>query len=54
MALFLLILLVAVVAGIVGVVVEGMMWLLVAAIVVTLLDLVFLGARLRGGRKPAR
>lgn len=50
MALFLLIVLVAVALGIIGVVVKGLIWLLIIAIVVFLLDLVLAGTRLRGGR----
>lgn len=54
LALFLLIVLAAVVLGIVGVVVHGLIWLLVIGIVVFVLNLVLLGAGLRGRRGPAR
>ncbi|MGI8760540.1 MAG: hypothetical protein ACR2LF_04440 [Jatrophihabitantaceae bacterium] len=50
MAVFLLIILVAVALGIVGAVVKGLFWLLIIGIVVFLLSFVFAGARLRGGR----
>lgn len=48
MALFLLIVIVAVVLGIIGVVVHGLLWLLIIGIVVFLLDLVGFWAWLRG------
>lgn len=51
MALFLLIVLIAVVLGIVGVVVKGLIWLLIIGVIVFLLNLVFAGTRLRGGRR---
>lgn len=55
MALFLLIVLLAVALGIIGVVVKGLIYLLVIGIVVFLVDFVFLGARLRGrARRPRR
>jgi len=54
MALFLLIVLIAVVLGIIGAVVKGMFWLLVIGIVVFLLNLVLAGARLRGRRGVSR
>jgi hypothetical protein len=47
-ALFLLIVLIAVALGIIGVVVKGLIWLLIIGIVVFLLNLLFAGARLRG------
>lgn len=50
MALFLLIVLIAVVLGIVGAVVKGLIWLLIIGIVIFLLNLVWAGARMRGGR----
>ena len=55
MALFLLLLLVAVALGITGAVTQGLFYLLVIGVVVFLADLVFLGARLRrGSRRPIR
>lgn len=51
MALFLLIVLAAVVLGIVGAVVNGLLFLLVIGIVVFLLDLFFAGWQLRGRRR---
>jgi hypothetical protein len=51
MALFLLIVLVAVGLGIVGVVVHGLLWLLAVAIVVFVLNFGLAGAGLRGGRR---
>jgi hypothetical protein len=53
MALFLLLIVVALVLGIIGVVVKGLLYLLIIGAVVVLADLVFLGARLRR-RRPAR
>jgi hypothetical protein len=52
MALFLLIVLIAVILGIIGAVVDGLIWLLIIGIVIFLLDLLVGGARLRGGRGP--
>ncbi|RKS79119.1 hypothetical protein BZB76_0561 [Actinomadura pelletieri DSM 43383] len=56
MALFLFLLLVAVALGIVGVVVEGLFYLLVIGVVVFLADLVLSGMRMgrRRGSRPAR
>jgi hypothetical protein len=55
MALFLLIVLVAVALGIIGAVVKGLLYLLIIGIIVFLCDFIFLGANLRGrGRRPAR
>ncbi|MFA1547717.1 hypothetical protein [Actinomadura chokoriensis] len=56
MALFLLILLAAVGLGIAGVVVKGLFYLLIIAIVLLALDLVLSGIRLgrRGRSRPAR
>jgi uncharacterized membrane protein YhaH (DUF805 family) len=53
---FLLLIIVAIALGIVGVVVKGLFYLLVIAIVVFLLDLVFFGIRLgrRGANRPGR
>jgi len=51
MALFLLIVLIAVALGIIGVVIKGLIWLLIIGIIVFLLNLVFAGTRLRGGRR---
>lgn len=54
MVLFLLLIIAAVALGIIGVVVKGLLYLLIIGIVVFLADLVLLGARSRGRRRPAR
>lgn len=55
MVLFLLLVIAAIALGIVGFVVNGLLYLLIIGIVVFVADLVFLGARLRGSRRrPAR
>ena len=55
MALFLLLIIVAIALGIVGTVVKGLIWLLIIGVVVLLADLVLLGVRLRrSGRRPGR
>lgn len=55
MALFLLFIIAAVALGIIGVVVKGLIYLLVIAIVVLLLDFVFLGAFMKSRRRrPVR
>lgn len=58
MAIFLLFVLVAVALGIIGVVVKGLIFLLIIGVVVVVVDLVFLGARMRGAkgrrRRPSR
>jgi hypothetical protein len=56
MALFLLIIIIAVALGILGVVLHGLFWLLIIGIVIFLLDLVFGGLRLgkRRHSRPAR
>lgn len=56
MALFLLLVLVAVVLGIIGAVAEGLGFLLVIGIVVFAADLIFFGARVsrRARRRPVR
>lgn len=51
MALFLLFVLAAVALGIIGVAVNGLFYLLVIGVVVFLLDLIILGAVLRGRRR---
>ncbi|MBC2865517.1 hypothetical protein H1R13_11035 [Streptomyces mexicanus] len=51
MALFLLLIIVAIVLGIIGAVVHGLFYLLIAGIVVLVLDLVLGGVRLRRGRR---
>jgi hypothetical protein len=54
MALFLLLIIVAIPLGIIGAVVKGLLYLLIIGVVVLLADFIFLG-RLRGrGRRPAR
>jgi hypothetical protein len=53
--LFLLLIIAAIALGIVGFVVKGLLYLLIIGIIVFLADLIFFGARLRGGRRrPAR
>ncbi|MFG1665329.1 hypothetical protein [Streptomyces sp. Y7] len=55
MALFLFLLLVAVVLGFVGVLAEGLLYLLFIGVLVAVLDLVYVGMRLRrSGRRPVR
>ncbi|MBY8888299.1 hypothetical protein K7472_26175 [Streptomyces sp. PTM05] len=56
MALFLLIILVAIALGIVGAVVHGLLYLLIIGVIVFLLNLVFFGLRIgrRTHRKPNR
>lgn len=51
MALFLLIVLIAVVLGIIGAAVKGLLYLLVIGVVVFLVGMLFGGWRLRGGRR---
>ncbi len=51
MVLFLLLVIAAIALGIVGFVVKGLLFLFIIGIVVFLADLIFLGARLRGGRR---
>ncbi|MER6160258.1 hypothetical protein ABT147_32660 [Streptomyces sp. NPDC001868] len=51
MALFLLLLIVAIVLGIIGVVAKGLFYLLVIGVVVLVADLVLLGLRLGRGRR---
>jgi hypothetical protein len=55
MVLFLLLIIVAIALGIVGAVAKGLLYLLIIGVVLFLADLIFLGARLRGGRRrPVR
>jgi hypothetical protein len=55
MALFLLLIIVAIGLGIAGVVVKGLLYLLIIGVVVLLADLVLVGVRLRrSGRRPNR
>jgi hypothetical protein len=55
MVLFLLVILIAVALGIVGAVVKGLLYLLLAGIVIFVLALVFFGFRLRGrARRSSR
>jgi len=55
MVLFLLLIIAAIALGIVGFAVKGLFYLLIIGVIVFLVDLVFFGARLRGGRRrPAR
>jgi hypothetical protein len=53
MALFLLIIIIAIALGIVGVVIKGLIWLLIIGIVIFLANLVFGGIRL-GKRRGTR
>jgi len=54
MVLFLLLIIAAIALGIIGVVIHGLLYLLIIGVVVFLADLIFLGARTRGRRRPAR
>jgi uncharacterized membrane protein YvlD (DUF360 family) len=54
MSVFLFIVIVAVVLGIIGAVVKGLLFLLWIGIAVFVADLVFLGARFRGGAPRKR
>ncbi len=55
MALFLLLIIVAVALGIVGVVVKGLFYVLIIGVLVLVADLILLGARLsRRSRRPGR
>jgi hypothetical protein len=55
MALFLLLIIMAIVLGIVGAVVKGLFYLLIIGVVVVIADLILLGVRLsRGRRRPGR
>ena len=55
MALFLLLIIVAIALGIVGVVAKGLLYLLVIGVVVLIADVIFAGLRLRrSGRRPGR
>jgi hypothetical protein len=48
---FLLLVIAAIALGIVGFVIHGLLYLLIIGVVVFLADLIFFGARLRGGRR---
>jgi len=52
-ALFLLVIIAAIALGILGIVIKGLFYLLIIGVVVFLVDLLFLGTRLRR-RRPAR
>ena len=54
MAIFLLLILVAVALGIIGAVVKGLLYLLVVGVVVFLCAFIVLGIRMRRSRPPAR
>jgi hypothetical protein len=55
MALFLLLVIVAIALGIVGVVVKGLLYLLIIGVVILIAGLIFAGMRFRrGGRRPGR
>jgi hypothetical protein len=55
MALFLLLIIVAIALGIVGAVVKGLLYVLIIGVVVLLADLFLVGMRLRrSGRRPGR
>jgi hypothetical protein len=49
--LFLLLIIAAIALGIIGFVIKGLIYLLIIGVVVFLADLIFFGARLRGGRR---
>ena len=51
--LFLLVIIAAVALGILGMVIKGLFFLLIIGVVIFLIDLLFLGSRLRR-RRPAR
>jgi hypothetical protein len=52
MALFLLLIIVAIALGIIGAVVKGLLYLLIIGVVVLVAGLIFLSARLRGADAP--
>lgn len=54
MALFLLIIIVAIALGLIGFVVKGLLYLFIIGIVVFLADFILLGTRLRRRRRPVR
>lgn len=54
LAVFFLIVIVAIVLGIVGVAVKGLIYLLAIGVIVFLLDLVLLGRSLRRRQRPSR
>ena len=55
MALFLLLIIVAIILGIIGAVGKGLLYLLIIGVVVFLADLVYGAVRFRrGGRRPGR
>ncbi|HUK72045.1 MAG TPA: hypothetical protein VLW50_25300 [Streptosporangiaceae bacterium] len=55
MALFLLLIIVAIALGIAGVVAKGLLYLLIIGVVILLADIILVGVRLRGsGRRPSR
>lgn len=55
MALFWFLLLVAVVLGFIGVLAEGLLYLLVIGVLVAIVDVVYAGMKIRrGGRRPVR
>ncbi len=54
MALFLLVVLIAIVLGIIGAVVHGLLVLLVIGIVLLVADVVFVGVRAATRRRPLR
>ena len=55
MALFLLLVIVAIALGIFGVVVKGLFYLLIIGVVILIADIVLAGVRLRrSGRRPGR
>lgn len=55
MALFLLLVIVAIALGIIGAVVKGLLYLLIIGVVVLIADLIVAGVRFRrSGRRPGR
>ncbi|MEU1627657.1 hypothetical protein ABZ746_20460 [Streptomyces sp. NPDC020096] len=51
MALFLLVVVLAIVLGIMGVIIKGLFYVLVIGVIIFLADLVYLSMRLRGRRR---
>jgi hypothetical protein len=54
MVLFLLLVIVAIALGIIGAVVKGLFYLLIIGVVVVLVDLIWLGTRMRRRSRPGR
>jgi hypothetical protein len=54
LAFFLLVIIIAISLGIIGFVVQGLLWLLIIGVVIFLLDFLFLGSRMSRRRRPSR